>query len=347
MNAIAPEPTPVVSDPWDTHPLSRALRCVRCLDPAPLRRKSDGPVPLWICERCNAVYEHWEGMPVVIEKEVIQPEEVYSEAHPVPFRGLRQRNPGVFAWLRRIYHTYARFEAFVAPRTELEPAVHLKRMKRDLPHVATRITLDVGGGAAPYREILDGTGDSWVVLEKDRFHALGIRRKGAKADFLIGGGELIPLQDGCCDLVVLTEVLEHCKRPGDVLKEIARVLRPGGFCIGTVPQYWHVHGWPNDYFRYTRHGLEFLAGEAGLHVSRMNPKGGPILLLWAVVDLTTCRWSRFPLVSLLVRVPTLWFAWILDRLFYPDPCRMRYPDTAGWAFLFEKPRGERVPTGPA
>jgi hypothetical protein len=38
-----------------------------------------------------------------------------------------------------------------------------------------------------------------------------------------------------------------------------------------------------------------------------------------------------------VRVPTLWAAWLLDGLFYRDPKRMAYPDTAGWAFLFEKP----------
>jgi hypothetical protein len=69
----------------------------------------------------------------------------------------------------------------------------------------------------------------------------------------------------------------------------------------------------------------------------MEPRGGPFQLLWLVMDLTTCRWSRLPGVSLLVRVPTLWAAWLLDGLFYRDPKRMAYPDTAGWAFLFEKP----------
>jgi SAM-dependent methyltransferase len=178
------------------------------------------------------------------------------------------------------------------------------------------------------------------VLEKDRFHARELRAKGTAADFLVGAAEDIPLLDSTCDLVVLTEVLEHCNRPREVLAEIARVLKPGGFCVGTVPQYWHVHGWPSDYFRYTSNGLAFLAGEAGLEVRRLDPKGGPMLLLWAVMDLTTSRWSRLPVVSLVARVPTLWVAWGLDRLLYRDPKKMRYPDTAGWAFLFRKPVSE-------
>jgi hypothetical protein len=144
------------------------------------------------------VYGHWEGMPVILREEPIGSEEVYADAHPVPLRRLRRRFPGFFRSLRTAYHAYTRFEGLLAPRTELEPAVHLKRMKKDLPYVATRITLDVEGGAAPYREVLDGAGDSWVVLEKDRFYAREVRRKGAKADFLIGGGELIPPQDACC-----------------------------------------------------------------------------------------------------------------------------------------------------
>lgn len=323
---------------WVTHPLADALRCVRCLSETPLVLDGPPAPAAWVCRTCGARFDHWEEMPIILAEESVPPEEVYSRAR-VGLRGLLDVPfPWLFQSLKAAHRGYVRFEGALMPPRDLEPLLHLRRMKAMLPRMTSRITLDVGGGAAPYRTALDGSHDVWVVLEKDRLYARQMREKGAGADYLIGGGERIPLQAARCDLVVLTEVLEHCARPAEVLNEIARVLKPGAFCIGTVPQYWHVHAWPGDYFRYTRHGLEFLAREAGLRVTRMEPRGGPIQLLWLVMDLTTCRWSRLPGVSLLVRVPTLWIAWLLDRLVYRDPERMAYPDTAGWAFLLEKPR---------
>jgi SAM-dependent methyltransferase len=322
---------------WATHPLADALRCVRCLSATPLVFDEPPAGSAWVCRACGARFDHWEEMPVILAEEMIRPEEVYADAPPGPLGQLRSRVPWLFRTLRAAYAAYVRFEGALMPPRDLEPLLHLKRMKAALPRIPSRLTLDVGGGAAPYRTTLDGSDDSWIVLEKDRFFAREMRGKGAGADYLVGGAERIPVQSARCDLVVLTEVLEHCTRPAEVVKDIARVLKPGGFCIGTAPQYWHVHAWPSDYFRYTLHGLELLASEAGLRVVRMEPRGGPFQLLWLVMDLTTCRWSRLPGVSLLVRVPTLWAAWLLDRLFYRDPKRMAYPDTAGWAFLFEKP----------
>jgi SAM-dependent methyltransferase len=282
-------------------------------------------------------------MPVILDGDSIAPLETYTEDRPMSFPRLKRAAPGVFHFLRRTIRAYSRLESFLTPRSPLEPAYQLKRLKRELPEPGGRIVVDVGGGLAPYRALLDGESDTWVVLEKDRNHAVELAGKGGGADYLIGAAENIPLLDETCDLVVLTEVLEHCCRPADVLSEIARILRSGGLCVGTVPQYWHVHGWPSDYFRYTMHGLDYLAGQAGLSVVRMEPKGGPILLAWAVLDLTLWRWGRLPGVSLVLRAPSLWTAWLLDRLFFPDPKRMAYPDSAGWAFLFRKRgSGDRV-----
>lgn len=323
------------ADPWSDHALARSLRCVRCGGDEPLLFVAAEPA--WHCSACGASFEHWRGMPILLEEDSVPSEERYSDDHPVPLKGLRRSSPRLFQALRRAYRAYAAVEGAVTPRTPLDPVFHLRRMKADLPRAAGRVVLDVGGGSAPYRAILDGQADTWVVLEKDRHHAAELVTKGSGADYLVGAGEAIPLLDGTCDVVVLTEVLEHCNRPQEILAEIARVLKPGGRCIGTVPQYWHVHGWPSDYFRYTNHGLEYLAKEAGLEVRLMQPKGGPLLLIWGVIDLTTSRWSRLPGLALLVRIPTLWVAAGLDRIFFRDPRRMTYPDTAGWAFLFEKP----------
>jgi O-antigen/teichoic acid export membrane protein/SAM-dependent methyltransferase len=298
------------NDRWETHPLRRSLRCVECRSARPLSLEIvSTDQKRWRCDSCGRDYAHWEGMPLILERDSIAPLETYTEDRPMSFPRLKQAAPGLFRLLRGAVRAYSRLETLLTPRSPLEPAYQMKRLKRDLPEPGHRIVVDVGGGLAPYRTLLDGRSDTWVVLEKDRHHAGELRNNGGDADYLIGAAENIPLLDETCDLVVLTEVLEHCNRPADVLNEIARILRSGGLCVGTVPQYWHVHGWPSDYFRYTMNGLSFLAEQAGLDVVRME---------------------------LVLRVPSLWTAWLLDRVFFSDPKKMTYPDTAGWAFLFRK-----------
>lgn len=42
----------------------------------------------------------------------------------------------------------------------------------------------------------------------------------------------VPLRDGCADVVVAGELLEHVAEPGRVLSEAGRLLRPGGLLVG-------------------------------------------------------------------------------------------------------------------
>ena len=51
------------------------------------------------------------------------------------------------------------------------------------------------------------------------------------------------------------QVLEHLKEPSIGINEMARVLKPGGQLILTTVQCWEIHQHPNDFFRYTRYGL--------------------------------------------------------------------------------------------
>jgi len=68
----------------------------------------------------------------------------------------------------------------------------------------------------------------------------------------------LPFREGLFDLVLCTEVLEHLHTPELALKELWRVLRPGGKLLLTTPFAYAIHYAPTDYWRYTRHGLERL-----------------------------------------------------------------------------------------
>ncbi len=56
----------------------------------------------------------------------------------------------------------------------------------------------------------------------------------------------------CCS------VLEHCSNPWAVAQNLARVLRPGGTILVSVPWMWRYHGYPCDYFRFTPDGVRVI-----------------------------------------------------------------------------------------
>jgi len=47
--------------------------------------------------------------------------------------------------------------------------------------------------------------------------------------------ERLPFRDGCFEIIISTEVLEHVPNPAKAVKEIKRVLGDGGLFMGTVP----------------------------------------------------------------------------------------------------------------
>lgn len=56
----------------------------------------------------------------------------------------------------------------------------------------------------------------------------------------------------CCS------VLEHVRRPWLLAENIERVLAPGGTLLCVVPFVWRVHGYPSDYWRFTKEALDVL-----------------------------------------------------------------------------------------
>ena len=60
-------------------------------------------------------------------------------------------------------------------------------------------------------------------------------RLGLKSQWVDVDSEPLPFPTGSFSVVVFSEVMEHLRYPQKALKEIARVLQPGGRLIGSVP----------------------------------------------------------------------------------------------------------------
>lgn len=73
--------------------------------------------------------------------------------------------------------------------------------------------------------------------------------------------EPFPLESGKFDAVMSMNVLEHIYGFDNAVAETSRVLKNGGIFIFAVPFMHHIHGSPDDYFRYTRSAIEKMLKE--------------------------------------------------------------------------------------
>ncbi|WP_232680198.1 class I SAM-dependent methyltransferase [Nocardioides sp. R-C-SC26] len=98
--------------------------------------------------------------------------------------------------------------------------------------------------------------------------------EGASADIKQGDALALPFGDGEFDRIVAAEVLEHIWADVDAIKELVRVLRPGGTLAITVPRWfpevvnWKLsadyHNAPGGHIRiYTDHELIDKVTKAG------------------------------------------------------------------------------------
>lgn len=67
----------------------------------------------------------------------------------------------------------------------------------------------------------------------------------------------LPFVDSCVDLIVCDAVLEHVHHPHQAVKEMWRILKPGGWVFAGVPFQYPFHD-RVDYYRYTDMGLRVL-----------------------------------------------------------------------------------------
>jgi SAM-dependent methyltransferase len=149
---------------------------------------------------------------------------------------------------------------------------------------ARGVLADIGCGKAPYFGIYSPlvSRSIWVDWENS-LHA------NSSLDVTCDLNKEIALADESVDTVLCSDVLEHIYNIGQIWREIARVLRPGGKAIIAVPFLYWVHEAPHDYHRYTLFALRRYAEDVRLEVVSVRALGG-----WAYViaDLISKRLSR-------------------------------------------------------
>ena len=121
------------------------------------------------------------------------------------------------------------------------------------------LVLDAGAGRSPYRALF-----AHARYEAADFAQLP-HRAYAPLDYVCDLTD-IPVEAERFDRVLFNQVLEHLPDPARVLRELHRVLKPGGRIFCSVPLFYPEHQKPYDYFRYTQFALRTLFEDAGFDV---------------------------------------------------------------------------------
>ena len=114
---------------------------------------------------------------------------------------------------------------------------HLHRYALARHYCAGKTVLDVASGEGYGSALLAGVAARVIGVDLD---PAAVAHAAAKyvlphLEFRQGSCEAIPLADGAVDVVVSFETIEHHDRHAEMLREIRRVLRPGGLVVISTP----------------------------------------------------------------------------------------------------------------
>jgi len=120
--------------------------------------------------------------------------------------------------------------------------------------------LDFGCGSKPYKDLFAVSEYIGTDIETS-----GHDHRNEEIDVYYDGRTL-PFPDASFDSIFSSEVFEHIFNLPEILDELYRVLKPGGYMLITVPFVWDEHEIPYDFARYTSFGLRHILTEKQLQV---------------------------------------------------------------------------------
>lgn len=135
--------------------------------------------------------------------------------------------------------------------------------------------LDAGAGSCPYRAFFEHCDYKTQDFTNLNDEQLSYGKYG-NIDYVCDISA-VPVKEAIFDAVLCSEVLEHVPDPVDVIREFARILKPGGKLILTAPLGSGVHQEPFHFFGgYTPFWYDKYLSEAGFGNIKVEANGGSL-----------------------------------------------------------------------
>jgi len=145
-----------------------------------------------------------------------------------------------------------------------------KRLLQKLINVIPELSgslMDFGCGSKPYKPLFNVT--EYIGVD---FQGQGHSHENELIDVFYDG-KTLPFENDRFDSIFSSEVFEHVFNLEHMLKELNRVLKPGGKMLITCPFAICEHETPNDFARYTSYGLTDLLKRNGFKILQFNKVG--------------------------------------------------------------------------
>lgn len=158
-----------------------------------------------------------------------------------------------------------------------------------IPQYVKGRLIDLGCGLAPmYAAYMNHiTEVTCVDWSNDSSHSPYI-------DFEQDLNQPLSFADESFDTVLLTDVLEHIRKPDCLLAEIQRIMSTDGVLLLNVPFFYWIHDKPFDYFRYTEYALKAMLEDNGFEIIRLQALGGSPEV---VADISSKIMARIPIIG--------------------------------------------------
>lgn len=171
------------------------------------------------------------------------------------------------------------------PHNWLIHHIYIKSLKNNLNYISGNV-VDIGCGKKPFNRIIIPKSNIYIGMEHQK------TQHGYSEVDVLGDALSLPFCNSSVNTVISLQVMEHVKEPDIFLKEVYRILKPGGYCLLMTPFMWGEHETPNDYFRYTRYGIKYLAEKTGFKVIKIKADTGYITTATLRLNYFLMRYAR-------------------------------------------------------
>lgn len=203
-----------------------------------------------LCQQCQANYPIKNSAAFLIHKELVEQYRQYQEEAESPVNKLKtliKKIPWFFQFLTYAIGSISFFG--------WSPKKTLKKLYRE-DELKEKIILNIGSGIEAIHP---------EVINLDIFPFKNVN--------LVTDATKLPIHDGMVDMIITQSALEHIPNAELAIKEICRVVKPGGFVYISIPFLMPFHASPNDYIRLTHEGLRHKFAIFEQQYAGMN--GGP------------------------------------------------------------------------